>query len=374
MRDGFLKLVCVAALLAWGCLAARAEAEQLESAGRFKLGVILPLTGKHEVIGRAHRAAESMLRDTLEDLGDRVEIIYEDNRSTSAGALGAFSKLVDMDRVNAVYAVGADLLPLLAPFAEEKKIPFFSPETDISQANGRHYVTLFRNESGEFARALWEQIRVEKRRRIAVIKDDAPGINVLARALVDNTMGQDSVDVRSDALERSTVLRKQIEKFSREGFDMLVALSLPESSQALITALKGVSLPLAGSEYFIIPALDAGNTRELEGALMIAPFVPADFRLRLKEQLNSGSGAEYAIEFYEFLSLLHREVETRDGSFESADQFLAAMRYQGERRGLVGPIGVKTTAGKGVYFSLPLAVYRIVSGAVTVQRLFERPR
>ena len=58
----------------------------------------------------------------------------------------------------------------------------------------------------------------------------------------------------------------------------------------------------------------------------------------------------------------------------SGADLLTKMRFVGERTGVSGPYTVKTTSDKGVYYSFPIAVYKVQAGKLVVQRLIQRPR
>ncbi|MEM3154005.1 MAG: ABC transporter substrate-binding protein [Candidatus Woesearchaeota archaeon] len=81
-----------------------------------KVGVILPLTGPFAFYGEDGRIAMEL---ALEDVGDKIEIIYEDSGGENTKAVAAFNKIVNVDGAkvvitstswisNAVYSQAAD--------------------------------------------------------------------------------------------------------------------------------------------------------------------------------------------------------------------------------------------------------------------------
>lgn len=66
---------------------------------KVKVGAILPMTGTFAFYGEDQRTGIDV---ALEEVGDRVEIIYEDSAGENPKAIAAFSKLTDIDGANIV--------------------------------------------------------------------------------------------------------------------------------------------------------------------------------------------------------------------------------------------------------------------------------
>jgi ABC-type branched-subunit amino acid transport system substrate-binding protein len=343
---------------------------------KFKLGVILPLSGDLAFFGQAHMNAAKLLHEDLPKFAGRVEIIYEDSAYDAKKAVSAFRKLVSIDKVDAVFSFGGPILSVLAPLAENETIPYFTSESEVKDVEGKHFVSLFRNEAGEFGRALWDELRVQKKTTLGIVRNQNQFMNTLVAGISDNAIGSEKVEVLIDEPPGSTDLRSSILKLKKKKFDLLGIFLLPGSHRAFLSQAKsaGIQGPFVGLEEFLVPDENAGFESYIEGSLVIAPFVTEEFRQRYKKEFLNELGIEYGVEYYDFLKLLNQTVASTNSDFSDKELFLKKMRFVGEQVGISGPFVVKTTSNKAVYYSFPIAIYKVNQGKLALHRFFERPR
>ena len=167
------------------CAAFLTNAVRAESqAKKFKLGVILPLSGDLTFFGKAHLNTAEMYSGSQEKL--EYEIVYEDSAYDVKKAVSAYKKLVTIDKVDAVFSFGGPMLAALAPLAERDKLPLFASESESADVEGRKYVFLFRNEIGEFGRVIWDELRNQGKKSIGIVKNRNQFMATFARGIIEN--------------------------------------------------------------------------------------------------------------------------------------------------------------------------------------------
>ena len=114
-----------------------------------KIGVILSLTSKGATYGERSlngiRLAVEELNKSERFNNKRIEIVLEDSRSSSTGAVSALNKLIDVDKVQVVVGmVLSDEVLSCAPLANKNKIVLLTPGAGSTKiTNAGDYV--FRN-------------------------------------------------------------------------------------------------------------------------------------------------------------------------------------------------------------------------------------
>ena len=111
-------------LLSLGAKSARAE-----TSTPLRIGVILGLTGAGQLWADQARMGLELAKDDLEkEDGIKLELVYEDSKSTPAGSVTAFQKLVNVEHVTAVIGEQWSITtnPII-PLAERAKVVLMSP-------------------------------------------------------------------------------------------------------------------------------------------------------------------------------------------------------------------------------------------------------
>jgi len=102
-----------------------------------KIGFIGPLTGPLAVFGEDMRGGVEVAIEEINDNGGinnrPLEVIYEDDACDSKNTVTAFSKLVNIDKVEAIIGpLCSGTVLSVAPLAEENKVIIFSPVATAS--------------------------------------------------------------------------------------------------------------------------------------------------------------------------------------------------------------------------------------------------
>jgi branched-chain amino acid transport system substrate-binding protein len=93
-----------------------------------KIGVILDLTGPVSTYGEWSRNGLILALEEINLDKEKFRLIIEDGKSETSGAVYAFNKLINIDKVNVIIiTAGSSSVLSLVPIANEKKIVLFTP-------------------------------------------------------------------------------------------------------------------------------------------------------------------------------------------------------------------------------------------------------
>lgn len=91
------------------------------------VGFINHLTGDAAVYGQSMKKGVELALDKINAGGEKIRVIFEDDRLSAADAQTAFLKLVDSDKVPVILGSGSSTVTLsLCPKAEERKVVLIS--------------------------------------------------------------------------------------------------------------------------------------------------------------------------------------------------------------------------------------------------------
>ncbi|MGQ9668473.1 MAG: ABC transporter substrate-binding protein, partial [Anaerolineae bacterium] len=91
------------------------------------VGFINHLTGDAAVYGQSMKKGVELALDKINAQGEKIRVIFEDDRLSAADAQTAFLKLVDSDKVPVILGSGSSTVTLsLCPKAEERKVVLIS--------------------------------------------------------------------------------------------------------------------------------------------------------------------------------------------------------------------------------------------------------
>ena len=118
-------LVVIAAIIVGIRLAQKPAEENV-----IKIGAILPLTGSAAEIAEQHKMGLDFAVEKINSMGgingEKLEIIYEDDRNDAKQTVSSFNKLVDIDKVPLVITAMSGPSMAIYPIAEQKKVVLFA--------------------------------------------------------------------------------------------------------------------------------------------------------------------------------------------------------------------------------------------------------
>ncbi len=194
------KTLAVFFLVAFFGLTTSLQAQDSDSAGKYKIGVILPLSGDVSTLGQPMREAIQFAFDSLPaDKKNLIEVFYEDDQMSPNKSVAAMQKLVALNGIQAVFVAGSAVGNAVAPIAEQKKIITVGlGATDRNVVNGR-----------SFAFTHWMPPEIEAKRIVEVIKKknyQRIGVAINEQAGIIAVIDPFLAEMKASGLEKHIVL------------------------------------------------------------------------------------------------------------------------------------------------------------------------
>lgn len=166
-RDNAAKAISLILLLSFFCWAFSGCAKKPEV---YKIGAILPLTGKAAIYGQWIQQGMTLALEEVnqqaETKGPQIEIVYEDSGGGAKDAVTAINKLMTVDHVRVVFSTGSSMTAAIAPIAESNNILLFTNapgDPGLTKGNlAFRNITTSPAESPVIARYAYQTLGVQK--------------------------------------------------------------------------------------------------------------------------------------------------------------------------------------------------------------------
>ncbi len=196
----FLVFTIVALLFLSAC--AKVEKAEIKP---YKFGAVLPLTGSNAFYGEFSKYGIDL---AVEDInaagginGKPVEVLYEDFASDKKQVAPATAKLINVDNVDALFTITVMPTGIIAPLAEDAKVPFIYVNVVNSFSANKTYVFKDQLDGFEACKKLYTQA---KNKRIALFGTNAEftllckqGVEQIGELAAAEMYDQGSIDFRT---------------------------------------------------------------------------------------------------------------------------------------------------------------------------------
>lgn len=345
----------------WPC---RLSAESPDAI--LKVGVILPLSGIFSDYGMAMKNGISLAQEKNQEKASGIRFIFEDAQASSHGAIAAFNKLVDTDRVKLVYVFGVQFSQALAPLARARKIPLVSQCVSDEVARNNPFVLRFMNHAGEYTAVTLDYLRRSGFNRIEVITSEQSYTEEMYRALEGALAAPLSLKRAERYPAGETDFRATISRIKNNPPDALGVYLLPGQISSFYRQLREqyISLPTFGVFTFDSKSEIGRAEGAMEGVVFPTHHVEGAFRREYLDRFQSDAQLTWAALAYEFARALAplsgKLAKSSDG--ESVIGILSRM-----------PPATDSAAGRfefahderiGAYFKFPLVLKVIRSNSI----------
>ena len=284
-----------------------------------KIGVMLPLSGDMANYGDASKRAIEMVKDDTKDTKNYYNFILEDSGTDTAKAATIIRKLVFTDKIDAVMGYISSTAMVVAPIAQENKIPslFFvsAPEASIGEYNFRLYPDI------KFAaQMISENIKSEKKKNVAIVYQNIPSMNYMIADMLPTFEKELKIVLNENFGPDEKNFFALIQKIKKAKPDYIVFEATPPETDIFFKQLheNNVNIPVTGFQLL-------GMTTNLAGldGMWDVDTATADenFVTRFK---NNGGGDNlfYADYVYTMLMALINGFE--NANTDNMDEFIAA--------------------------------------------------
>lgn len=280
----FLALTITAAI--GGCGLGLGDDEKAEQPMR--IGVIVPLTGNYEPLGRDHKKAIELAVEQVNASGGvnghKLELTVRDDKSTPDQSVAMFNEIKDNVDVIIGPAFSNSALATI-PLTEQAKIPFLSLAPADEQVDPvRPYTFVVPAISSKYAERLLQYFQATSVTKIAVAYDEKSTYAAAGFRGMQGLAGKYGVSiVAAEAFQTSTTdFNPVFNKIKSSGAQ---ALALWATGPPAVTATKQyanakVNLPLVltgaqASRLFLDPAGNAAEGLTIASSIgVVGPYLP----------------------------------------------------------------------------------------------------
>jgi len=254
--------------------------------GEIPIGAVLAQTGPVDFVALAQRNAFELAVEEINKsgfLGDaKIKLIIEDSRSTKEGAVSAFNKLIDQDKVVAILgptlSTGAKAA---APIAQEKQVVVLGVSNTASGI-GEIGAFIFRNSLPESA-VIPNTVQVTKEKfgyqKVAVIFDDVDVFTQSGYEVFKEALNANGVDILTTETLKTgdTDFSIQLTRIKELNPDALIISALPAETVGILVAARELGIPdtvpFIGGNGFNSPVVVQRAGPAAEGAISGAAWI-----------------------------------------------------------------------------------------------------
>lgn len=284
-----------------------------------KIGIMLPLSGDFAAYGDATKKAIEMVKEDTKDTKNYYKFILEDSGTDTAKAATIIRKLVFTDKIDAVIGYISSTAMVVAPIAQENKIPsiFFvsAPEASIGEYNFRLYPDI------EFAaQMISKNIKSEKKRNVAIVYQNIPSMNYMVADMLPTFEKELKIVLNDNFIPDEKNFFALIQKIKKAKPDYIVFEATPPETDIFLKQLheNDVKIPVTGFQLL-------GMTANLDGldGMWDVDTATADTKF-VNRYKNKGGGDNlfYADYVYTMLMALINGFE--NASTDNMDEFIVA--------------------------------------------------
>lgn len=245
-------ILAVIAVGAWYGGFAKGKNNQVSHRGVVKIGVILPLTGNTAFMGESCRKAMVMAQEQLGNTKYDYQLIFEDDGMEKVKTASAFSKLSNVDKVDAVVSWSSGSGNVVSPMAQESKVIHFGIATDANVAKGDYNFTHLTPPESEAEKMLQE---LEKRQisKVALVSLNQEGTAASFNSL-RSKMADAGIEIVYDASLPSEQMdfKTEIQKIKNTKSQIVILEFFSPQIEIFASQAKelGLSIPLTAIEAF----------------------------------------------------------------------------------------------------------------------------
>lgn len=264
---------------AFGFSTAKVRAEEGVSDVKYRIGVILPLSGSAASLGRYSKNGIDLAYSKLsDDVRSKVEIFYEDDQLDSKKTVSAYHKLVTQNNVGAILSFASSSGNVLGPLAERnKKVLIAIGASDVNIVKGRKFVFTHWVIPDIEARLLAKEFKSRGFKKIAYVSTEQEGaiafVVAIKQAFKEAGLSDRLVYVQS-FLPDVRDFRVPISQLKALKVDATVVLLFPGAIAPFVKQARALGLDseIAGIELFE----DQHEVEASDGAMVGKWYVNAD--------------------------------------------------------------------------------------------------
>ncbi|MDD4990020.1 MAG: ABC transporter substrate-binding protein [Candidatus Pacebacteria bacterium] len=245
-------ILAVIAVGAWYGIWGKGKSSQVSHRAVVKIGVILPLTGNTAFMGESCRKAMVMAQEQLGNTKYDYQLIFEDDGMDKIKTASAFSKLANIDKVDAVVSWSSGSGNVVSPMAEQNKIIHFGIASDANVAKGDYNFTHLTPPESEAVKMVQELVK-RQISKIALVGLNQEGV-VATFNFLRSKMAGAGIEIVFDALLSGEQMdfKTEIQKIKNAKPQIVVLEFFSPQIEIFASQAKelGLDIPLTAIEAF----------------------------------------------------------------------------------------------------------------------------
>jgi ABC-type branched-subunit amino acid transport system substrate-binding protein len=272
------------------------------------VGISAPLTGICAEYGAAVQKGLQLAVEEEKESQGKINFIFEDNQYDGTQSVSVFNKLVNSDKVQAIYSWGEVSLNAVSDLAEKNKTPLLSMSNDDMPARNKNYIINMQLPPEDYAAMLLNEIHKKGDHSFALIVSQDSYTEAMARGLRNTIKSNDKIEITLDVLPDASDFRSEITKLKSKKFDAVIAYVLPGQAGLFAKQLRqaGIASNLYGSDPFESEEEFKLSGGALSGAVFTNYAVPLEFLSKMKEKFPEERKLGFAWNSYLFTKATFR--------------------------------------------------------------------
>jgi len=222
------------------------------SADIIKVGVLMPLSGEYDFMGRATFEGIQLALADAGQTRHQYKLICEDTGNTPGRTSLAAQKLINIDKVDVLISMGGDEAIAVCPLADRKKIPHLASDWTLKWVEGYKYTIDLSQSCDDYADLLIKMLHRWGSKRIAIIYANA-GFSVYTMPyILDRLKKEPGITVVASESFNPPVrdFRTVIAKINEQKPDLLFSLTILPESEIILKQAHEVGLNCRGTGYY----------------------------------------------------------------------------------------------------------------------------
>lgn len=229
------------------------ESVQADTKPVVKFAALYPLSGDGAQYGETAQKVAKMFFDDFHQKFPHskydYQVIFEDVQWAAAKTASAVKKVIDFDKVSAVFAISSSQGMVINPVAEDNHVIQLSYAVDPSVAKGKYNFTISTSIS-KIADMMIEKMKQHNVKKVAFITLASDMASVKVAQEVSSRLEQNMMENVGEYLINSqeTDFAIMLEKIRRDSPDIIVFEALPPTGDLVLRRMKllNINIPVTG--------------------------------------------------------------------------------------------------------------------------------
>lgn len=322
-------------------------APSIAESGRLHVGFIGALSGPGRPYGLACQNGLEMGLDAA-----ALKVTYEDDQFDPKKSVLAFKKLVDIDKVDVVVALGSSPAQAIAPLAQAAKIPLIAWASDEKVSLGKTFVIRSWPKGADEGREIAKEARKQNIKRPALVVGNSEYPQSVLRGMIAE-LGRSNVGAIEEVEPNLQDFKSILPKLKNGNVDAIGICLNPGQISLFARQVRdlGITLPIFGCITLDDPNEWNLANEKLSGSWYVTGNVNTEFRAAYRKRFGNEDLITGAAVYYDVAKLLG---DMASKNVQKAD-LLAALLSSGKRNGAVGEFEVISESDDR-FFSVPMVV------------------